>query len=104
MAEESNELEFEWHEEKRLRILAERGIDFVDAAKILLSRVFEYRSDREAEPRLLAIGPLPDGTLIAVVYTMRDAKFRIITARRAWPNEQRAYLQALATASDEGAD
>jgi len=35
----------EWDENKRLRILRERGIDFEDAAKILLGRVYEYRSE-----------------------------------------------------------
>jgi uncharacterized DUF497 family protein len=27
---------FEWDEKKRLEVLKERGIDFVDAAKVLL--------------------------------------------------------------------
>lgn len=94
----------EWDERKRLRILRERGIDFIDAAKILFERVYEYRSDRKGETRFVAIGPLEDGTLVAVVYTIRGAKFRIITARRARSNEQRAYLHALAAAPDEGAN
>jgi uncharacterized DUF497 family protein len=96
--------EFEWFEEKRRHVLRERGIDFVEAAKILLEPAFEYRSDRRGETRFVAIGPLPDGTLVAVVYTMRGTKFRIITARRARSNEQRAYIHAVAAASDEGAD
>ena len=94
----------EWDEQKRLRTLKLRGIDFVDAAKILIGRVYEYRSDRGRETRFVAIGPLEDGTLIAVVYTLRGTRLRIITARRAWPNEQRAYLHALSASPDEGAD
>jgi uncharacterized DUF497 family protein len=94
----------EWDEQKRLRILRERGIDFVDAAKILFGRAYEYRSDRGSETRFVAIGPLEDGTLIAVVYTVREATLRIITARRARSNEQHAYLHALPASPDEGAD
>ena len=98
------DVEFDWYDEKREWVLNKRGIDFVDAAKIVVDPVYEYRSDRKGETRFVAIGPLPDGTLIAIVYMMRGATFRIITARRARSNEQRAYVQALAAPPDEGAD
>ena len=94
----------EWDERKRLRILRERHIDFIDAAKILFDRVYEYQSNRKGETRFVAIGPLDDGTLIAVVYTIRGTKLRLITARRVRTNEQRAYLHALSASPDEGAD
>ncbi|HXL67932.1 MAG TPA: BrnT family toxin [Xanthobacteraceae bacterium] len=94
----------EWDEKKRLLILRERRIDFIEAAKILFDRVYEYQSDRKGETRFVAIGPLEDRTLVAVVYTIRGAKFRVITARRATSNEQRAYLHALAAPPDERAD
>lgn len=96
--------EFEWDEAKRLRVLEQRGIDFVDVAPILLGRTLAYQSDRNDETRFVAIGPLEDGTLVAVVYTIRETRFRIITARQARKNEQHAYLHALATAPNEGAD
>lgn len=95
---------FEWDEVKRRQTLERRGIDFVDVALILLDRVYEYRSDRNDETRFVAVGPMKDGTLIALVYTIRGEKIRIITARRAWPNEQRAYLHAVAAAPNEGAN
>lgn len=79
---------FDWFPAKRLRVLRERGIDFIDAAKILLRPVYEYQSDREGEQRFVAIGPLPDGALIAVVYTLRGQKVRIITARPARTGEK----------------
>ena len=94
----------EWDEEKRLRIWRERGIDFEDAAKILLGRVYEYQSDRQKEARFVAIGPMEDGTLIALVYTIRGSNIRVITARRAWKNEQRSYLYAVAASPNEGED
>jgi len=66
----------EWDERKRLRILRERRIDFIDAAKILFNRVYEYQSNRKGETRFVA----------------------------ARTNEQRAYLHALSASPDEGAD
>ena len=95
---------FEWDEDKRLRTLKNRGLDFVDAAKIFFDRIYTYRSDRDDEWRSVAVGPMEDGTLVAVVYTIREENLRIITARRAWSNEQRAYLHALSVAPNEGAD
>jgi uncharacterized protein len=95
---------FEWDEDKRVRILKLRGIDFVDAAKVFLRWVYRYRSDRKGEVRFVAIGALEEGVLIAVIYTVRGKNLRIITVRRAWPNEQRAYLHALSVAPDEGAN
>ena len=49
-------------------------------------------SERNDEIRTLAICPLTD-RLIAVVYTMRGDICRIISARAARKNEQRAYRQ-----------
>ncbi|SRR6266705_6851148 len=95
---------FEWDEDKRLQTLTQRGIDFVDVARVLLKCTYRYRSDRKGEERFVAIGPMGEGTLVAIVYTVRGKNLRIITARRAWPNEQRAYLHALSVAPDEGAD
>lgn len=93
----------EWDENKRKKGLAERGIDFVDAAITLFGRVLEYESERFEERRFVAIGPAPEtDDLIAIVYTIRGAKLRIITARKARRNEQRAYLHAVSTAPDEG--
>ncbi|MFD2183638.1 BrnT family toxin [Rhodoplanes azumiensis] len=95
---------FEWDDIKRDTVLRERGIDFVDAAKVLLGTVYQYRSPWHDEPRFVAIGPLTEGILIAIVYTIRDENIRIITARRARRNEQAAYRNALSAQRDEGED
>ncbi|WP_234811322.1 BrnT family toxin [Xaviernesmea oryzae] len=50
----------------------------------------EFRSDRNGEVRILAICP-DTRRLIAVVYTMRGEKCRIISARAARENEQKLY-------------
>jgi uncharacterized DUF497 family protein len=49
-------------------------------------------SEEYGEDRFLAIG-VAAGLLIAVVYTERGERIRIISARRANTNEQRKYYQ-----------
>lgn len=85
--------EFEWDEGKNESNIAKHGIDFEDAVGIFASPVLEYRSDREGEARWVAIGAL-SGREIAVVYTLRDSRYRIISARRARTSERRAYREA----------
>jgi hypothetical protein len=83
---------FEWDEAKRLTNLEKHGIDFLDAAVMLLGRTVDTPSERSGELRRKATG-FWNVRLITVIYTFRDDKIRIISARRAWTNEQRAYRQ-----------
>ena len=81
---------FEWNEEKRVKTLEKHGIDFLDAAKMLAGPCQVKPSERNGEPRWLAIGML-DGREIAVVFTKRGENTRLISARRARDNERKAY-------------
>ena len=83
-------MQFEWDAQKAHRIFEERGIDFRDMVLIFTADRVEIRSDQQGEERWLAIGELK-GKCFAVVYTTRADTIRIITARRARPNEERAY-------------
>lgn len=47
--------------------------------------------DAEGEERFVAIGAGSAGQLLVVVYTLRDEKIRLISARRASPAETRVY-------------
>ncbi len=87
---------FEWDENKRQTNIRKHGIDFEDAILALGEPHIEFRSDRDGEVRTVAICP-DSSKLIAVVYTMRGDICRIISARAARKNEQRAYY-----ASDGG--
>ena len=49
-------------------------------------------SGHAGEERWIATSKL-SGRMISVVYTLRDDKIRIITARRARKNEQREYYE-----------
>jgi uncharacterized DUF497 family protein len=47
-------LEFEWDESKRLKTIAERGLDFRDAWQLFDGRpVYSYPSPREGEERIV---------------------------------------------------
>ena len=81
---------FEWDENKRRSVLERHGIDFEDAVQIFDGPVWETVSPRTGEQRWLAIGVV-NGIEIAVVYTIRNSRRRIITARRAGKDERRDY-------------
>lgn len=86
-------MEFDWDEPRCRTNIAKHGIDFEDAVLVFDHPVLEFRSDRDGEERRVAIGLL-DGREIAVVYTLRSGRYRIISARRARENERRAYRAA----------
>ncbi|HEX5727642.1 MAG TPA: BrnT family toxin [Longimicrobiaceae bacterium] len=87
------DLEFEWDANKRALNLWKHRIDFEDAIRIFESAVVTKRSDREGEERWVAVGEV-DRRVLAVVYTIRDSRYRIISARRARRDEQRSYRKA----------
>ena len=87
-------MEFEWWEAKRLAVLQERGIDFIDAPALFDGRpLYTVPSPRGAEERWVSIGEL-NGRLLAVVWTRRNAIIRIITVRRARDGEAKQYRAA----------
>lgn len=93
---------FEWDEGKRKRVLEERSIDFVDAAKILLRPCLSIRSDQNGEERYAVVGPSKNGVVLAVIVTKRANRIRIISARKARKNEEHAYRSAIAAQESEG--
>ncbi|MDQ3606686.1 MAG: BrnT family toxin [Gemmatimonadota bacterium] len=86
-------MEFEWDPAKAAANLEKHGISFLGAATIFDGPVLTSRSDLGGEERWKAIGLL-GGREIAVIYTIREGRYRIISARRARENERRAYRQA----------
>jgi uncharacterized DUF497 family protein len=87
-------VEFEWSEAKRQTVLADRGLDFIDAEALFDGRpLITAPSPRGEEERWLSIGEL-NFVLIAVVWMWRDQAVRIITMRKARDGEKSRY-QAL---------
>jgi uncharacterized protein len=92
---------FEWNSEKSESNLTKHGFDFEEASQIFYGPILLRRSDRNNEERWIAIGSLED-RLAAVVFTRRAEIIRIISARRARKNEERAYRNAKVGRSPEG--
>lgn len=83
---------FEWDEEKNRTNFRKHNIDFNDAAKVFadenrVERLDEFHSDDE--DRWQVIGMVDD--ILFVVYTEREYKTRLISARLANKKERRIY-------------
>jgi uncharacterized DUF497 family protein len=93
----------EWDAEKAASNRRKHGIDFDEAIQVFYGPILLYRSDRKEEGRWLAIGE-SEGRVIAVAFTWRGDRLRIISARRARRNEKRAYHQEKMGRAAQGQD
>jgi len=86
--------EFEWHHAKARSNYAKHGVTF-DTAKRAFADPFAVEvlddSADYGEERFLLIG-MVDGQLLSIVYTPRQGRCRLITARRATKDEQDHYF------------
>lgn len=82
---------------KRALTLAERGLDFADAAKVFDGPVFEFEDDRfvYSERRFSTIGLL-DERMVVVIWTNAGEDRRVISMRKANEREQAKYRGRLA--------
>jgi uncharacterized DUF497 family protein len=84
---------FEWDEKKNQKNIEKHGIDFNDAKEVFndkkLLKSPDLRQDY-GEERWKVIGGI-FGAVIAVIYTLREAVTRIISARRASQKERDEY-------------
>lgn len=85
--------DFEWDDEKAAQNLANHGVSF-EAGRLAFSDAFamvrEDRRQNYGEDRFILLGMVQE-RLLAVSYTMRDERVRIISARFAEPRERRRY-------------
>jgi uncharacterized protein len=85
--------DFEWDDAKAAENLARHGVSF-EAARLAFDDVFavvrEDRRQNYGEDRFILLGMVEE-RLLAVAYTMRDERVRIISARIAEPRERRRY-------------
>jgi uncharacterized DUF497 family protein len=86
-------MEFEWDDDKAAQNLKDHKVSFETATAAFSDRcAIEYFDQREdyGEERVILIGHA-FGTLLFVVYTLREERYRLISARRATKNEQNDY-------------
>lgn len=82
---------FEWDEKKNKSNFEKHGITFEIAVEVFSDK-FGYEINRivNEEIRIKYVGEL-DGVILSIVYTKRDSKNRIISARCASKIERRIY-------------
>jgi uncharacterized protein len=88
-------IEFEWDPDKEAANLQKHGISFTQAAAAFRDPfAIDWIDDREdyGEERVVLLG-MTDGSVLTVVYTERDSRIRIISARRADKHEQEIYFR-----------
>lgn len=88
----ASETRFEWNYDKNATNIRKHGIAFRDAIKAFSDvNSFEYRSQGpHAEQRCVLIGSV-EGRLVAVIYTVREERIRIISARAARREERNRW-------------
>lgn len=87
--------DFEWDEAKARRNYSKHGVTFEHAKKAFADPfMVEVADEREdyGEERFLLIG-MAEGEMLSVIYTERQERFRLITARRATKHEQDHYFK-----------
>lgn len=86
--------DFEWDEAKAAENYAKHGVSFELATKVFDDPFgIERLDDREdyGEDRFLLIG-IAEGAVLTVVYTERNSRIRIISARQATRHEHDDYF------------
>ena len=89
-------LEFEWHDAKAEINLEVHGVSFELATTVFRDPfAVERVDDREdyGEVRFVIIGMASGAVLLFVVYTEREERIRLISARRATTHEQDDYYR-----------
>ncbi len=85
--------EFEWDDDKATANLRKHKVGFAVASRVFRDQFLVIEPDDTedyGEDRYRATG-VSGGEMITVIYTERENRIRIISARRANNNERRAY-------------
>ena len=89
-------MDIEFDRAKRDRTLAERGLDFADAAEVFAGTVITAADERRdyGELRFITVGTL-NGRTVVLVWTPQIAARRIISMRYANAREIKRYAHFL---------
>jgi uncharacterized protein len=86
---------YEWDRGKAAANRSKHGIDFADAVTVFSDELARTIDELSAdEPRFVTMGASATGQILVVVYTWREDRIRVISARAATPRERRAYEEA----------
>ncbi len=87
-------IEFEYDQEKSRSNMIKHGISFEDAKQIWTADHADMDTRTSIEVRRMVVG-LIFGKVHTCVYTDRNGKIRIISARRSRIGEERAYRERI---------
>ena len=83
-------LQFEWDENKRQQNIDKHGIDFIDTQELFNGSPFILQSPQDHnEERFIALGKINNDLPVAIIFTLRNKKVRIISARKAREAERK---------------
>ncbi|MGH7621300.1 MAG: BrnT family toxin [Gemmatimonadaceae bacterium] len=88
---------FEWDASKARRNRSVHGVTFEEAVSAFadpLGQIVDDPRHSRDEPRFALLGQSERARLLVVMFTERDARIRVISARRATPTERRHYEEA----------
>ena len=87
-------MNYEWDQVKALANLRKHGVDFADAVGVFDDPLaFSMPDATPHELRHTALGMDFLGRTLIVIYTYRDERIRLVSARRATTAERRTYEQ-----------
>jgi len=89
---------FEWDSNKGEANKEKHGISFEDAIELFDAPFLRSRSERSGEIRWVAFGRA-QRRVIAVIYTEREGRIRIISARMARTKEREIHQQRIGDTS-----
>jgi uncharacterized DUF497 family protein len=85
-------VQFEWDYGKAMLNLKKHGIDFADAVEVLFDeRAITISEHHPNEERFISIGVDAFNRILVVVYTLRESRIRLISARKASTHEIMKY-------------
>ena len=92
------DLEFTWDEAKARANLKKHGVSFQEAASAFTdehARIIDDPDHSDDEDRFVLLGISARPRVVTIVYAYRDpeARIRIISARKATPQERALYYQ-----------
>lgn len=85
-------MDFEWDRRKAESNPCKHSVDFADAATLFDDEYAVTMPDASSdEERFVALGADALGRLLVVMYTWREDRIRLISARQATRSERRIY-------------
>lgn len=88
---------FEWDETKNEINKRKHGVSFEVAVRVFLDdkrlEKYDFKHSTQDEERINIIGRVADMVILFVVATDRNEKTRIISARKAEPEEEAEYYE-----------